>query len=64
LSTTTLTDRVDMTDLENELAEALENLIDAVNDIRGLDVEGYRPNEFKRAYEVLSKYRGKYECPF
>jgi hypothetical protein len=53
-----------MTDLENELAEALENLIDAVNDIRGLDVEGYRPNEFKRAYEVLSKYKGKYECPF
>jgi hypothetical protein len=53
-----------MTDLENELADALENLIDAVNDIRGVDIEWYKPNEFKQAYEVLSKYKGKYECPF
>jgi hypothetical protein len=61
LSTTTPTDRVDMTDLENELAEALENLIDAVNDIRGIVIEEYMPNEYKRACEVLSKYKGKSE---
>jgi hypothetical protein len=50
-----------MTDLENELAEALENLIDAVNDIRGIVIEEYMPNEYKRACEVLSKYKGKSE---
>jgi hypothetical protein len=53
-----------MTELENELAEALENLIDAVCDIRGIVIWDYKPNELKQAHEVLSKYKGKYECPF
>jgi|TARA_R110000824_G_scaffold138616_1_gene303328 hypothetical protein len=48
-----------MTELEKELAEALMDLIDAVNDIRGIDIEEYKPNEFKRAYEVLSKCKEK-----
>jgi hypothetical protein len=48
-----------MTELEKELAEALESLIDAVNDIRGIDIEGYKPTEFRKAYEVLSKYKEK-----
>jgi hypothetical protein len=50
-----------MTELEKELAEALENLIDAVSDIRGIDIEEYKPNEFRLAYEVLSKYDEIYE---
>jgi hypothetical protein len=45
--------------IEKELAEALENLIDAVTDIRGIDIECYKPNEFKQAYKVLSKYKEK-----
>jgi hypothetical protein len=61
LSTTTPTDRVDMTDLENELADALENLIDAVCDIRGIVIWDYKPNELKQAHEVLSKYKEKSE---
>ena len=44
-----------MTKLEEELAEALKNLINAVTDIRGVDIELYKPNEFKQAYKVLSK---------
>ena len=48
-----------MKELEKELAEALENLIDAVNDIRGIDIEEYKPTEFRKAYEVLSKYKEK-----
>jgi hypothetical protein len=48
-----------MTELENELAEALQELIYAVNDIRGIVIEEYMPNEYKRACEVLSKYKEK-----
>ena len=48
-----------MTELENELAEALQELIYAVNDIRGIVIEEYMPNEYKRACEVLGKYKEK-----
>jgi hypothetical protein len=48
-----------MTELEKELAEALVDLIDAVNAIRGIVIEEYMPNEYRQAYEVLSKCKEK-----
>ena len=48
-----------MTELEKELARALMDLIDAVNDIRGIDIKFYKPEEFKQAVAALSKYKEK-----
>jgi hypothetical protein len=45
-----------MIDIEKELAESLEELIDGIMDIRGVDIEVYVPKELKRAFDALMEY--------
>lgn len=42
-------------DIVAELAAALSCLIDDVNDIRGVDVEGYAPGAFANARKAIAK---------
>ena len=46
-----------MIDIEKELAESLEELIDGIMDIRGVDIEVYVPNELNWALDVLRRYK-------
>lgn len=46
-----------------ELLDALQNLIDGVLDVRGVDMEEYRPQAFKRARDAISKALGTNPTP-
>tara|TARA_R110000744_G_scaffold358023_1_gene464987 strand:- start:69 stop:221 length:153 start_codon:yes stop_codon:yes gene_type:complete len=46
-----------MTELEKEFAEVLENLLDALEDIRGIELEDYKPTELRLARDVLGKFK-------
>ena len=45
------------TELEEELATVLKELVDTITNIRGIDIEFYAPNQIEQAYAVLNKVK-------
>ena len=45
------------TELEEELATVLKELVDTITNIRGIDIEFYAPNQIEQAFAVLNKVK-------